>query len=109
MEKEDLEALYKVVLDRKNNRSEGSYTNYLFEKGLDKILKKVGEECTEVVIASKNDNKEEQICEICDLAYHLLVLMAELGISMDEIKVELGKRREKINNFKGERKEITNV
>ena len=109
MEKEDLEALYKVVLDRKNNCSVGSYTNYLFEKGLDKILKKVGEECTEVVIASKNDNKEEQICEICDLAYHLLVLMAELGISMDEIKVELGKRREKINNFKGERKEITNV
>ena len=109
MEKEDLEALYKVILDRKNNFSEGSYTNYLFEKGLDKILKKVGEECTEVVIASKNDNKEEQICEICDLAYHLLVLMAELGISMDEIKVELGKRREKINNFKGERKEITNV
>ena len=109
MEKEDWEALYKVVLDRKNNCSEGSYTNYLFEKGLDKILKKVGEECTEVVIASKNDNKEEQICEICDLAYHLLVLMAELGISMDEIKVELGKRREKINNFKGERKEITNV
>ena len=109
MEKEDLEALYKVVLYRKNNGSEGSYTNYLFEKGLDKILKKVGEECTEVVIASKNDNKEEQICEICDLAYHLLVLMAELGISMDEIKVELGKRREKINNFKGERKEITNV
>lgn len=109
MEKEKLEALFEVVLDRKNNGSEGSYTNYLFEKGLDKILKKVGEECTEVVIASKNDNKEEQICEICDLAYHVLVLMAELGISMDEIKVELGKRREKINNFKGERKEITNV
>lgn len=109
MEKENLEALFEVVLDRKNNGSEGSYTNYLFEKGLDKILKKIGEECTEVVIASKNDNKEEQICEICDLAYHVLVLMAELGISMDEIKVELGKRREKINNFKGERKEITNV
>lgn len=109
MEKENLEALFEVVLDRKNNGSEGSYTNYLFEKGLDKILKKVGEECTEVVISSKNDNKEEQICEICDLAYHVLVLMAELGISMDEIKVELGKRREKINNFKGERKEITNV
>lgn len=109
MDKENLEALYKVILDRKNNGSEGSYTNYLFEKGLDKILKKVGEECTEVVIASKNDNKEEQICEICDLAYHVLVLMAELGISMDEVKTELGKRREKINNFKGERKEITNV
>ena len=109
MEKENLEALFEVVLDRKNNGSEGSYTNYLFEKGLDKILKKVGEECTEVVISSKNDNKEEQICEICDLAYHVLVLMAELGISIDEIKVELGKRREKINNFKGERKEITNV
>lgn len=109
MEKENLEALFEVILDRKNNGSEGSYTNYLFDKGLDKILKKVGEECTEVVIASKNDNKEEQICEICDLAYHVLVLMAELGISMDEIKLELGKRREKINNFKGERKEITNV
>lgn len=109
MEKENLEALYNIILERKNNGSEGSYTSYLFEKGIDKILKKVGEECTEVVIASKNDNKEEQICEICDLAYHVIVLMAELEISMDEIKLELGKRREKINNFKGERKEITNV
>ena len=109
MEKENLEALYEVVLDRKKNGEEGSYTKYLFDKGIDKILKKVGEECTEVVIASKNDNKEELVGEICDLAYHVLVLMAELDVPMDDIKTELGKRRAKINNFKGERKEITNV
>lgn len=109
MEKENLEELYKVILERKNSGEEGSYTSYLFQKGLDKILKKVGEECTEVIIASKNDDKQEQIYEICDLAYHVIVLMAELGITMDEVKEELGNRRKKINNFKGERKEITNV
>lgn len=107
--KENINDLYNVILERKNNVSEGSYTSYLFEKGVDKILKKVGEECTEVIISCKEDDKKEQINEICDLAYHVLVLMAQMGISVDEISKELGNRREKINNFKGERKPITNV
>ena len=106
---ENISDLYNVILERKNNVSEGSYTSYLFEKGVDKILKKVGEECTEVIISCKEDDKKEQINEICDLAYHVLVLMAKMGISVDEISEELGNRREKINNFKGERKPITNV
>ncbi|MGY5215568.1 phosphoribosyl-ATP diphosphatase [Clostridium butyricum] len=107
--KENINDLYNVILERKNNVSEGSYTSYLFEKGVDKILKKVGEECTEVIISCKEYDKKEQINEICDLAYHVLVLMAQMGISVDEISEELGNRREKINNFKGERKPITNV
>ena len=107
--KENINDLYNVILERKKNGSEGSYTSYLFEKGVDKILKKVGEECTEVVISCKEDNKQEQINEMCDLIYHLVVLMVEMGISVDEISEELGKRRSKINNFKGERKPITNV
>lgn len=106
---EKLSDLYNVILERKNDKNEGSYTSYLFEKGINKILKKVGEECTEVIISSKENNKEEQVNEICDLTYHVLVLMAELGISVEEVSTELGKRREKINNFKGERKPITNV
>lgn len=106
---EKLSDLYNVILERKNGSSEGSYTSYLFEKGMDKILKKVGEECTEVIISSKGDNKEEQINEICDLTYHVLVLMAELNISVEDVSNELGKRRNKINNFKGERKPITNI
>lgn len=106
---EKLSDLYNVILERKNGKNEGSYTSYLFEKGIDKILKKVGEECTEVVISSKGDNKEEQINEICDLTYHVLVLMAELNISVEEVSKELEKRRSKINNLKGERKPITNV
>ena len=107
--KENINDLYNVILERKNNVSEGSYTSYLFEKGVDKILKKVGDECTVVIISCKEDDKKEQINEICDLAYHVLVLMAQMGISVDEISEELGNRREKINNFKGERKPITNV
>ena len=101
--------LYSIILERKNSKEEGSYTSYLFEKGIDKILKKVGEESTEVIISAKGNNKEEQIEEICDLSYHILVMMAELNISVDEIESQLIKRREKINNFKGERKEIKNV
>ena len=76
------------------------------EKGIEKILKKVGEESTEVVIASLNSSKEEQVGEICDLTYHVLVLMAELGITLEDIAKELEKRREKSNNFKGERRPI---
>ena len=106
---ENISALYDVILKRKNDGEEGSYTKYLFEKGTNKILKKVGEECTEVIISCKEDNKEEQINEICDLTYHLLVLMAQLGISVEEVSAELQKRKNKINNFKGERKSITNI
>ena len=107
--KENIQDLYDVILSRKENKQEGSYTAYLFEKGVDKILKKVGEECTEVVISCKEDNKTDQINEICDLTFHLLVLMAEKGITVDEVAEELGNRRKKINNFKGERKQITNI
>ncbi len=81
-----------VILDRKVNPKEGSYTNYLFDKGLDKILKKVGEESTEIVIAAKNPNPNEVIYEISDLLYHIMVLMAERGISWDEVTDELAKR-----------------
>lgn len=101
--------LYKIILERKNKNNEGSYTSYLFDKGIDKILKKVGEESTEVIISAKGNDKEEQINEICDLTYHLLVMMADLEISVDEVEEQLKKRREKINNFKGERKEIKKV
>ncbi|MBU3089482.1 phosphoribosyl-ATP diphosphatase [Clostridium gasigenes] len=101
--------LYDVILGRKNSKEEGSYTSYLFAKGIDKILKKIGEESTEVIISAKGTDKEEQINEICDLSYHLLVMMAELGISVDEVEAQLIKRKEKINNFKGERKEIEKV
>ena len=84
---------YKQIYERKNNPVEGSYTNYLFEKGIDKILKKVGEESSEVIIASKNTDKSELIYEISDLVYHTLVLMIEKGVEIDEIKKELLKRR----------------
>jgi phosphoribosyl-ATP pyrophosphohydrolase len=106
---ESISELYDMILKRKTEGEEGSYTKYLFEKGTDKILKKVGEECTEVIISCKEDNKEEQINEICDLTYHLLVLMAQMGISVEEVSAELGKRSNKTNNFKGERKPVTNV
>ena len=75
----ELDALYETIKDRKENKEEGSYTTYLFEKGLEKILKKVGEECTEVVIASLTQTKEDQINEIGDLLYHLTVLMVWCG------------------------------
>jgi phosphoribosyl-ATP pyrophosphohydrolase len=106
---ENIKDLYNVILERKINGGEGSYTSYLFEKGIDKILKKIGEECTEVIISCKEDDKQEQINEICDLTYHILVLMAQVGISVEEISAELEKRKSKINNFKGERKPITDV
>ena len=87
-----LETLYKEALDRKENPKEGSYTNYLFDKGLDKILKKVGEESTEVIIAAKAEDKKETIYEIADLAYHVLVLMVEAGISLEDVRKELASR-----------------
>jgi phosphoribosyl-ATP pyrophosphohydrolase len=105
----EIKVLYETIMKRKIEGDEGSYTKYLFNKGTDKILKKVGEECTEVIISCKEDNKEEQINEICDLTYHLVVLMVQMGISLEEISAELAKRGEKANNFKGERKPIVNV
>ncbi|MDO4534307.1 MAG: phosphoribosyl-ATP diphosphatase [Clostridium perfringens] len=101
-----IENLYKIILDRKENPIENSYTNYLFSKGIDKILKKVGEESTEVIIAAKGSSKEERINEICDLTYHLLVLMAQLNIDVKDVKDELIKRESKIGNLKEERKNI---
>ena len=82
-----------LLLERKKNRPEGSYTTYLFEKGIDKILKKVGEETTEVVIAAKSEDKKETIYEISDLIYHLMVLMAEMGIGVEDIYQELSSRQ----------------
>ena len=78
-----------MLQGRKDEKKEGSYTTYLFEKGLDKILKKVGEECTEVIIAAKADDKKETIYEIADLAYHVMVLMLQMGISLEDIHNEL--------------------
>lgn len=98
--------LYEIILERKKEGADGSYTKYLLDKGTEKILKKVGEECTEVVIASMGDSKEDQVSEICDLVYHLLVLAVDKDIELDSIKAELIKRRDKSNNLKGERKEI---
>lgn len=86
------EGLYKLIEGRKTEKKEGSYTTYLFEKGLDKILKKVGEESTEVIIAAKAEDKKETIYEIADLAYHVMVLMIQAGISLDDIYRELASR-----------------
>ncbi len=86
------EDVYNVILDRKENPKEGSYTNYLFDKGIDKILKKVGEEATEIIIAAKNPNKEEIKYEISDFLYHVMVLMAEKGVSWEDITTELSRR-----------------
>ncbi len=87
-----LDNLYEMLVGRKVNKPEGSYTTYLFEKGIDKILKKVGEECTEVIIAGKADDKAETIYEVADLCYHVMVMMVEMGISVDDIKKELASR-----------------
>ncbi|MBQ2943256.1 MAG: bifunctional phosphoribosyl-AMP cyclohydrolase/phosphoribosyl-ATP diphosphatase HisIE [Ruminococcus sp.] len=87
-----LEGLYALLKGRKENLPEGSYTTYLFEKGIDKILKKVGEECTEVIIGGKAGDKAETVYEIADLAYHVMVLMVEMGITVDDIRNELASR-----------------
>ncbi|MBQ7540698.1 MAG: bifunctional phosphoribosyl-AMP cyclohydrolase/phosphoribosyl-ATP diphosphatase HisIE [Clostridia bacterium] len=86
------EGLMQLILGRKNEKKEGSYTTYLFEKGMDKILKKVGEESTEVIVAAKNDDIKETIYEIADLAYHVMVLMAQMGIEVEDITKELASR-----------------
>ena len=87
-----MDGLYDLLLGRKAELPEGSYTTYLFRKGIDKILKKVGEECTEVIIAGKADDKAETVYEIADLAYHVMVLMVQMGISVDDIRKELAGR-----------------
>ena len=87
-----LQGLLKLIEGRKTEKKEGSYTTYLFEKGLDKILKKVGEESTEVIVAAKNNDKAETIYEISDLTYHVLVLMIQMGISIEDIHNELASR-----------------
>ena len=91
-EKFRLEGLYDLLLDRKATLPEGSYTTDLFRKGLDKSLKKVGEECTEVIIAGKANDKKETIYEIADLAYHVMVMMVEMGISVEDVRRELAGR-----------------
>ena len=83
----------KLLVGRKEEKKEGSYTTYLFEKGTDKILKKVGEECTEVIIAAKADDKRETVYEIADLCYHVMVLMIQMGISLEDIHRERASRQ----------------
>lgn len=87
-----LEDLYQLLEGRMKDKPEGSYTTYLFEKGIDKILKKVGEECTEVIIAGKADDKKETVYEIADLAYHIMVMMVQMGISVEDVHRELASR-----------------
>lgn len=94
------ESLNNVVLDRKDNPAEGSYTCYLFEKGLDKILKKCGEECTEMVIAAKNNDNDELKNEIADLFFHVMVLCAEMKLPWSEVESVLEERRQKLGNLK---------
>lgn len=91
---------YQTILERKEAKEEGSYTCYLFEQGIDKILKKVGEESTEMVIAAKNGEKDETVGEICDLIYHTLVMMVDQGITIEDIEAVLAKRAEKAGNLK---------
>ena len=87
-----LQGLYDLLVGRKIEKPEGSYTTYLFEKGIDKILKKVGEECTEVIIAGKADDKKETVYELADLAYHAMVLMVQMGITVEDVHRELASR-----------------
>ena len=98
--------LYGIVLERKANPSEGSYTCYLFEQGLDKILKKCGEETSEVMIAAKNGSKDELTAEIGDLIYHLFVLMAEAEIPLEALYILLEERRKKIGNLKPKKESV---
>jgi len=88
-----LDQLYRLIVSRKVERPEGSYTTYLFDEGLDKILKKVGEESAETIVAAKNDNKKLFVGEVSDLLYHLLVLLVEQGVELDDIRAELARRR----------------
>lgn len=103
----EFDMLYATVVDRKSHAEPNSYTAYLYNKGIEKILKKVGEECTEVIIASmKEDNNEEIANEIGDLLYHVFVLMADRGVTLDDVKEVLASRSKKTGNLKPERKKI---
>ena len=97
------EGLYDMIEGRKSQPKEGSYTTYLFDKGMDKILKKIGEECTEVIIAGAKNDKEETVYEIADLAYHVMVMMVEQGIGMKDVTAELAKRHVVDHKVKQER------
>lgn len=99
-DKEILTALYQTVVERRDNPKEGSYTCYLLDKGLDKILKKVGEECSETIIAAKNGDNGETVYEIADLMYHLMVMMVKQDIPLESVLAELDKRSEKTGNLK---------
>lgn len=92
--------MYDVVVDRRANPQEGSYTCYLFDKGIDKILKKCGEECTEMVIAAKNNDKDELANEINDLLYHMIVMMVDRGVTVEDIESIMVERSKKIGNLK---------
>ena len=97
---QELNTLYDIVKERKNSPMEGSYTCYLFEQGLDKILKKVAEESGEVIIAAKNKDAEPLCGEICDLLYHLIVLLVQAGLPLEQVCQELALRAQKIGNLK---------
>jgi phosphoribosyl-ATP pyrophosphohydrolase len=92
--------VYDTILDRKEHPVEKSYTHYLFQQGIDKMLKKVGEECSEVIIAAKNGNNEDTVGEIADLTYHVLVVMAQQGITLEELVAVLTERHGKAGNLK---------
>ncbi|EEL60596.2 phosphoribosyl-ATP diphosphatase [Bacillus toyonensis] len=100
-----LKLLFKTIEDRKENPVPESYTNYLFSKGEDKILKKIGEECSEVIIASKNNDKKELVKEMVDVFYHCFVLLAEKNILLEDVMEEVKERNGKLSRV-GERKEI---
>ena len=100
MTNDTLKELYETILDRKSNKQEGSYTCYLFDKGLDKILKKVGEECSETIIAAKNGDNSETVLEISDLIYQLFVMTVDQGIAVEDVMAELDKRSNKTGNLK---------
>ena len=95
-----IQDIFETILDRRKNPSPNSYTKYLFDQGLDKILKKIGEESAEVIIAAKNGNNQDTVGEIADLAYHLLVLMAQQGITPDDVAALLYERHKKTGNLK---------
>ena len=97
---EAFKEMYDVIVNRRENPQEGSYTCYLFDKGLDKILKKCGEECTEMVIAAKNHDNEELANEINDVLYHMAVLMVECGLSVEKVDEIMRERSKKIGNLK---------
>lgn len=103
LKKFSYEGLYQLIRGRKTAPQEGSYTTYLFEKGLDKILKKVGEECTEVIIGACKEDKEETVYEIADLTYHVMVMMVQMGITVEDVTKELEKRHVIDHKVKQER------